>query len=284
MSAALRHAPADDREREFAFSRENFRTIADMLRADSGIHLEEAKSALVYSRLAKRLRTLGLPGFDAYCALLRGPGGAEERQALLSALTTNVTRFFREPHHFDALRAQLREELAPAARAGGRVRLWSAGCSLGHEPYSMALCVLAELPEAADLDVRILATDIDAQVVARAREGDYAAEEAAPVPADLARLGLTPRGDRVRMAEAVRGLVRFGVVNLNGDWPMRGRFDVIFCRNVAIYFDEPTQGRLWTRLGERLTPAGCLCVGHSERVDDPALITQGLTLYRRRPA
>lgn len=269
---------------EFPFTLDDFRDIAQLLYADSGIHLQEAKATLVYSRLAKRLRKLGLSSFSDYRALLHGPDGEGERPVLLSALTTNVTRFFREPHHFDALRRQVKQVLAPAARAGGRVRLWSAGCSLGHEPYSIAMSLLAELPEATELDVRILATDIDPQVVDRARAATYSREDVEPVPADLAARWLTKDGDQVRVSDAARKLVSFGVLNLHATWPMKGTFDVIFCRNVAIYFDDETQARLWSRFAERLSPQGRLYIGHSERAETPSLITDGLTVYRRRSA
>lgn len=269
---------------EFPFTLDDFRDIAQLLYADSGIHLQEAKATLVYSRLAKRLRKLGLGSFSDYRALLHGPDGEGERPVLLSALTTNVTRFFREPHHFDALRRQVKQVLAPAARAGGRVRLWSAGCSLGHEPYSIAMSLLAELPEATELDVRILATDIDPQVVDRARAATYSREDVEPVPADLAARWLTKDGDQVRVSDAARKLVSFGVLNLHATWPMKGTFDVIFCRNVAIYFDDETQARLWSRFAERLSPQGRLYIGHSERAETPSLITDGLTVYRRRSA
>lgn len=276
----------DDRplvEGEFRFTSDDFADIAQLLYADSGIHLQEAKATLVYSRLAKRLRKLGLTSFADYRALLHGADGGEERPALLSALTTNVTRFFREPHHFDALRHQVRDIIGPAARGGARVRLWSAGCSLGHEPYSIAMSLLAELPEAPGLDVRILATDIDPQVIARASDAVYSPEDVEPVPADLASRWLVRRGGEVRVADAARRLVSFGVLNLHAVWPMKGDFDVIFCRNVAIYFDDETQARLWSRFADRLTSSGRLYIGHSERAEAPALMPDGLTIYRRRP-
>ncbi len=284
MSALRKPVEAPLVDGEFPFTLDDFHDIARMLYADSGIHLQEAKATLVYSRLAKRVRKLGLASFADYRALLHGEEGGEERQALLSALTTNVTRFFREPHHFDALRRQVRDVLAPAARAGGRVRLWSAGCSLGHEPWSIAMSLLAELPEAGELDVRILATDIDPQVVERARAGVYSAEDVEPVPADLAARWLSRSGDEARVGDAARRLVSFGVLNLHAPWPMKGAFDAVFCRNVAIYFDDETQARLWTRFAERLTPQGRLYIGHSERAETPLLTTDGLTVYRRRDA
>lgn len=268
-------------EGEFAFTQRDFRTIAALLYEDSGIHLQEAKATLVYSRLAKRLRDLKMESFSDYCDLIRSQAGAEERARLLSALTTNVTRFFREPHHFDRLRAQIRSHLGPRARAGGRVRLWSAGCSLGHEPYSMAMTVLSELPEATQLDVRILATDIDPQVITRARQGEYGADDVRPVPADMATRFLEVSGKDARMAESLKRLISFGVLNLHAEWPMKGRFDAIFCRNVAIYFDDETQQRLWGRFAERMSPDGLLYIGHSERAEIACLEPEGMTVYRQ---
>lgn len=282
--SALRKTEAALVEGEFALTQKDFRLIASILYEDSGIHLIDAKAPLVYSRLGKRLRQLGLTRFSEYCQLLQGPEGAGERAALLSALTTNVTRFFRESHHFDALKQQVAESLAPIARAGGRVRLWSAGCSNGHEPYSMAMILLAELPEAANLDVRILATDIDPLVVDRARAGVYSVDDVEPVPRALASRFVIHEDGGVRMADSLRSLVSFGVLNLHAEWPMKGRFDVIFCRNVAIYFDDETQRRLWTRFARSLTPDGRLYIGHSERAEAPELLSDGLTIYRgRRP-
>ncbi|MDZ4054032.1 MAG: protein-glutamate O-methyltransferase [Phenylobacterium sp.] len=278
--SALRKTEVSMVEGEFVFTQRDFTLIAGILYEDSGIHLIEAKAPLVYSRLAKRLRQLGLTRFSEYCQLLQGPEGAGERAALLSALTTNVTRFFRESHHFDALRQQVAESLAPIARAGGRVRLWSAGCSNGHEPYSMAMVLLAELPEAADLDVRILATDIDPLVVDRARAGVDSVDDDEPVPRALASRFVVNEDGGVRMADSLRRLVSFGVLNLHAEWPMKGRFDAIFCRNVAIYFDDETQRRLWSRFARSLTPDGRLYIGHSERAEVPELLSDGLTIYR----
>jgi len=271
---------------EFLLTAEDFRKIAQILHSHAGIALSEGKAALVYSRLAKRLRTLGLRSFREYCALVEGSDGLDERQAMMAALTTNVTRFFREPHHFDHLREQVMPELAARARAGGRVRLWSAACSNGQEPYSMAITVLSALPEAADLDVRILATDIDPNMVAEGKAGLYREDAVAPIPLDLRRKWLEKAGEgRWSVSEQLRRLVSFRELNLIGDWPMRGRFDVIFCRNVVIYFDEPTQEMIWKRFTPMMTPGATLYIGHSERVTGPAadvLETSGLTTYRLR--
>ena len=272
-------------EGEFVFTAEDFRHIAQTLHAHAGIALSEGKAALVYSRLAKRLRVLGLRSFRDYCALIEGVEGVDERQAMTAALTTNVTRFYREPHHFDHLRDQVMPELAARARAGGRVRLWSAACSNGQEPYSMALTVLDVLPEAADLDVRILATDIDPNMVAEGAAGVYSEELLSPVPASGRKHfeAVAGRPGHFSADATLRRLVSFRELNLIGDWPMRGKFDVIFCRNVVIYFDDATQEMVWSRFTPMMAPGATLYIGHSERVSGPAttqLQTCGLTAYR----
>lgn len=274
-------------EGEFVFTAEDFRHIANILHSHAGIALNDSKAALVYSRLAKRLRILGMRSFRDYCALVQGLDGVDERQAMTAALTTNVTRFFREPHHFDHLRDQVMPGLAERARRGERVRLWSAACSNGQEPYSMAMTVLAVLPEAAELDVRILATDIDPNMVAEGIAGIYSSEALEAAPA-LLRHRFFDKAEAhgagmLSANETMRRLVAFKELNLIGDWPMRHRYDVIFCRNVVIYFDEATQERVWSRFTPLMTPGATLYIGHSERVSGPSmrqLQTSGLTTYR----
>ena len=274
-------------EGEFVFTAEDFRHIASILHGHAGISLNEGKAALVYSRLAKRLRVLGLRSFRDYCALVQGVDGVDERQAMTAALTTNVTRFFREPHHFDHLRDKVMPGLAERARRGERVRLWSAACSNGQEPYSMAMTVLAVLPEAVDLDVRILATDIDPNMVADGITGVYSEEalEAAPALLRHRFFEKAPAHGAGMLSanETLRRLVAFKELNLIGDWPMRHRYDVIFCRNVVIYFDDATQERVWSRFTPLMNPGATLYIGHSERVSGPSLQllqTSGLTTYR----
>ena len=277
-------------EGEFVFTSEDFRRIAHILHSHAGIALHEGKAALVYSRLAKRLRALGLRSFRDYCSLIDGIEGVDERQAMTAALTTNVTRFYREPHHFDHLRDVVMPVLAERARRGERVRLWSAACSNGQEPYSMAMTVLSVLPNAADLDVRILATDIDPNMVAEGAAGLYVEEALDAAPPLLRhryfeKAGMGPLGRPMLSAgPELRDLVSFRELNLIGDWPMRGKFDVIFCRNVVIYFDDETQERVWNRFLPAMTADGVLYIGHSERVSGPAsakLRTSGLTTYQR---
>lgn len=270
---------------EFAFTEADFRKISAMVHGDAGIYLPEAKATLVYSRLAKRLRALGLTSFKDYCALVAGGEGLDERQKMLAALTTNVTRFFREPHHFEHLRDKVLPPLLDAARRGGKVRIWSAACSSGQEPFSIAMTILSLMPEAADRDVRILATDIDPNMVAEGRRGIYAAQLLDGVPPDLRKRWTTPApGGEARMADEARALVTFNELNLIGEWPMKGRFDAIFCRNVAIYFEDDTQARLWSRFAPMINPDGALYIGHSERVQGPAVSLfrpDGVTTYRR---
>ena len=277
-------------EGEFVFTAEDFRHIAEILHSYAGIALNDGKAALVYSRLAKRLRTLGLRSFRDYCELVQGVGGVDERQLMTAALTTNVTRFFREPHHFEHLRDQVMPGLAERARRGERVRLWSAACSNGQEPYSMAMTVLAVLPEANDLDFRILATDIDPNMVADGIAGVYSAEhlDAAPPMLRNRFFDKAPAQgpDMLSANAALRELVSFRELNLIGDWPMRHKFDVIFCRNVVIYFDDATQERVWKRFTPLMTPGATLYIGHSERVSGSAvnqLTPAGLTTYRLAP-
>ncbi|HZZ68207.1 MAG TPA: protein-glutamate O-methyltransferase [Phenylobacterium sp.] len=273
-------------EGEFVFTEGDFRKIAAMVHGDAGIALHETKATLVYSRLAKRLRALGLASFHDYCALVAGHDGVDERQKMLAALTTNVTRFFREPHHFDHLRDKLLPPLLAKARAGGKIRIWSAAYSSGQEPYSVAMTVLAAAPDAGNLDIKVLATDIDPNMVAEARSGIYAPALLAGIPDDYRRKWTAPSAHRpgaVQVAEEARALITFNELNLIGDWPMKGRFDAIFCRNVAIYFDDDTQGRLWSRFAPLLPVGGRLYIGHSERVAGPAAACfepDGITTYR----
>ncbi len=264
-----------------------FRAIAQLVQQESGIVLSEAKRGLVVSRLARRLRDLGMTDFGTYCQFVESRNGAVERVNLISALTTNVTRFFRENHHFQALEQQILLALVERARKGGRVRIWSAGCSTGEEPYSIAMLVLELCPEAPKLDLRILATDIDEQVIATAEAGRY--PEAALVGVSAKRRSrffrsTADKAGRMVVSPDLRSLVAFSTLNLVGAWPMRGPFDIVFCRNVVIYFDTETQERLWGRFAGLMPPEGILFIGHSERLgraSERFFLTAGITQFRR---
>lgn len=249
--------------REFAFTDGDFDRIRGLIHAHAGIALNPGKRDMVYSRLARRLRATGIGSFDAYLERLQPE--SEEWQHFVNALTTNLTSFFREAHHFPVL-----AERVVAARVQGRVTLWSAACSTGEEAYSMAMTVIDALGSFTP-PVRILATDLDTQVLERAAHGVYPVERVAGLPeADVRRFFLRGKGAQsgfVRVRPEVRDLVVFRPLNLLGpQWPVRGPFDAIFCRNVLIYFDRPTQYRLLSRLHPLLHPEGLLFLGHSENV------------------
>ncbi|MGB8364292.1 MAG: protein-glutamate O-methyltransferase [Rhizomicrobium sp.] len=273
---------------EFAFTWSDFRQIAAVVHSESGIVLADTKVNLVYSRLAKRLRLIGLRTFHDYCALIQSADGADERQAMIAAMTTNVTRFFREPHHFEYLARAIVPSMIAAARHGERVRLWSAGCSSGEEPYSIALTLLAAMPDIDDYDVLVLATDIDPNMLRRGECGEYTAAQIDGVPSHLLGKWFDTQkkeGEVVySVVQRLRNLVRFKELNLLGNWPMKGQFEVIFCRNVMIYFDEPTQNEIWQRFATMLRPMGHLFIGHSERIatDRQSFDLLAQTTYRVR--
>jgi len=284
MAHALHHAGG---QVSFEVDDRSFRHLAGIVQADSGIVLNENKRNLLASRLGRRLRELGLGDFETYCRFLDSEQGPQERRRMTSLLTTNVTRFFREAHHFDALEHRVLPPLAARAQSGGRVRIWSAGCSSGQEPYSIATTLLKIMPDAVQHDIRILGTDIDAGMVQVGRAGIYADGDEAQIPPDVRNLMFrkqTGADTAWRVAPDPMKLVTLTELNLIQDWPMRGLFDVIFCRNVVIYFDAPTQARLWSRFAAAMPVGGYLFVGHSERVAGLAeaeFEPAGVTQYRR---
>lgn len=272
---------------EYPLTRRDLAEIAAMIYSDAGISLNESKASLVYSRLSKHIRALGLPGFRDYCQLVSSPAGSAARREMLSHLTTNFTRFFRENHHFEHLRDEVLPGLLARAKAGGRVRIWSAACSDGQEPYSIALTVLALMPNAADFDFKILATDIDPKILGLARAGAYdeaALETVSPAMRKQWFQEVEVQGRRkFQIDDRVKRLITFNELNLMAQWPFKGTFDVIFCRNVVIYFDEPTQVKIWSRFAGQLPENGHLYIGHSERVSGDAkhvFDNIGITTYR----
>lgn len=237
-----------------------FARISALVHSQCGINLHDGKKELVRARLAKRLRTLGLPDFEAYMQLLRNDSGTE-LVAMLDALSTNLTSFFRETDHF----RYLAERILPR-QTNSRLRIWSAGCSSGEEPYSIAMQLAETLPRLEQWDVKILATDLSTRVLEQARQGVYAREKLQGLPAPISQRHFEPApgGGGLQVREGLRRLVHFARLNLMDPWPMRGPFDVIFCCNVMIYFDKPTQSRLVARFWDLLHPGGTLFIGHSE--------------------
>jgi len=264
-------------------SERDFRRVARLTQERTGIMLNESKKELVFSRLSRRLRVLGLDAFDTYLDRVEG-GDEGELEEFINALTTNLTAFFREPHHFEMLGGPVLQEIR-RLNPNGPLKVWSAGCSTGEEPYSIAMTLAEALPSPDD--VRILATDIDSRVVEHADAGVYDAKRVTGIPrARQKRWLLRGKGaneDRVKIRDELRAMVHFRQLNLFDPWPMKGPLDVIFCRNTLIYFDKPTQKQLVERFATLLRPEGYLFIGHSESLfrvtEDFRLLEQ--TLYRR---
>ncbi|MFC3097214.1 CheR family methyltransferase [Alteraurantiacibacter palmitatis] len=271
------------------YSDADFRAIAELIYAESGNVLPDGKAMLVYSRIAPLVRRAGVQTFADYIALIRQD--AAERKCAVDALTTNHTFFFREAHHFAHFAQVTRPALLDRLEQGEAVRLWSAGCSSGEETWSLVLTLLGEDRREGQAilkrDVRLLASDIADQVLRRAEAASYSEAEVKDVPPALRKAWLTMQDSEVRVREEARAIVRFRQLNLMGEWPMARSFEAIFCRNVMIYFDQPTKEKLVLRFAQRLRPGAFLYIGHSERVSGPAtdLLDQvGPTIYRRRAA
>jgi chemotaxis protein methyltransferase CheR len=272
-------------QRDLVFTDADFDFIRQLIVSLTGISLSEQKRELVYGRLAKRLRSLDMQSFAQYCAYVEQD--AQELHELVNAITTNLTSFFREPYHFDYLRDTLLPELLRSNAGSRRIRIWSAGCSTGEEPYSVAMVLRDAIPAGQGWDARILATDIDSNVLARAQLGIYAEERATGIPERYLRRSFRRgQGDNagmLRVNDEIRSLISFRQLNLMQDWPMKGPFDLIFCRNVVIYFDKPTQKRLFNRYADLLVDNGHLFIGHSETLFQicDRFTSIGRTIYRK---
>jgi chemotaxis protein methyltransferase CheR len=238
-----------------------------MVMEQTGISLSEHKRELVYGRLTKRLRTLGLGTFADYCSHLTDDNNGELLE-LINAITTNLTSFFRENHHFEYLEQTVFPELIASRNNNRRIRIWSAGCSTGEEPYSIAMMVRECFPSGQGWDVKILATDIDSNVLAKAAAGVYAEDRVSGLPTQRVkkwfRKGSGEQAGTVKVSPELQSLISFKQLNLMNPWPMKGPFDIIFCRNVVIYFDKPTQKVLFGRYADLMADDGHLFVGHSE--------------------
>lgn len=263
----------------------DFQAISALMFQESRVSLPPQKATLVRSRLARRLRDKGLTSYASYIDLVRRD--EEERKAMVEALTTNHTHFFREDHHFD----HLREKLIPQLKAlptGQPIRIWSSACSSGEEVYTIAMCLLGTDNREANWvrgrDIRLLATDISSEMVAATRAATYTLQSADAIPAPYRKAWMRGQGGMAVMSDEVRALVSAMELNLFDRWPMRRKFDAIFCRNVMIYFDDETKAELEMRLIDQLAAGGILYIGHSERLVGPArdiMVPCGQTIYRK---
>ncbi|MGH1419096.1 MAG: CheR family methyltransferase [Hyphomicrobiaceae bacterium] len=270
------------------FSDEQFNFFRDLAYRRTGIAISGVKKSMVLRRIRKRMQEIGISSVHDYCNFLNGPHGNREMQPLINALTTNKTSFFREGHHFEHLRKiGLPESLARQENLGhGKLRIWSAGCSTGEEAWSIAMVARDVLGPSADSKIQILATDIDTDVLATANNGVYNRAIFEAVPTYL-------RGDYVRpirgsygeceVERSLRRLVTFKKLNLHDRWPFSKPFDIIFCRNVVIYFDTPTQRVLYNKFANALSQDSFLYCGHSELLHglSDRFLPIGRSIYRR---
>jgi chemotaxis protein methyltransferase CheR len=274
-------------EAEDMLSARNFTRITGYILDQAGIRLPESKRTMLEGRLRRRLRATGVETFDDYCDFIFSNGNlAVEGPHLINAVTTNKTDFFREPKHFD----YLCDELLPELHTQGlrRLRVWSAACSTGAEPYTLAMLLDDFIARRPGMAYGILATDIDTEVLETARRGVYATDLVIPVPDRLRRKYVMrasdPRRPEVRIAPELRSAVGFGRLNLmDSRYPIGDKMHLIFCRNVLIYFDRPTQEKVVARLADCLAPGGHLFLGHSETIAgfDVPLVQVANTVFRR---
>lgn len=252
-------------EREFDFQDNDFNRVKKIVYDYAGIDLNESKKNLVYNRLSKRIRFLNMQTFAEYLKFVEAQGEAEFVH-LINAITTNLTFFFRENHHFEYLANTVIPGLVKANQGKKRIRVWSAGCSTGEEPYSIAIALKESVP--AGWDAKVIATDLDSNVVATGKAGVYKIDRLKGVSEERKKRwflkGTGSQDGLVKVKPEIQKIIEFGQLNLMEDWPIKDDIDVIFCRNVVIYFDKTTQAKLFNRYADRLPENGHLFIGHSE--------------------
>ena len=271
--------------KEFKFTDADFKFVATKVYEKSGIKLAEHKRDMVYGRLARRLRELKFSNFKDYCNFIESSDGEKEIGNFVNAVTTNLTSFFRESHHFDHLKEELyQRSLQP--KANKRIRIWSAASSSGPEPYSIAMSVCEGLKNYKAWDVKILATDIDTNMLDTAKNGVYEDHLLSKIPVGYRNkyvVKASRKDSKGMMSENIKSLITFKQLNLMHQWPMKGPMDFVFCRNVVIYFDKPTQIELFKKISSLMLPGAILYIGHSENLfkvsDDFELV--GRTIYRK---
>lgn len=273
-------------EKQYVLGDREFDQIRKIVYDRTGINLTDAKREMVYSRLSKRLRQLGLNGFREYCTIIQEEA-SNELGNFINSITTNLTSFFREQHHFDSLKNKLVPGIIKEGRPGNSIRIWSAGCSTGEEPYSLAITMTEALLDYPGWSAKILATDLDTAVLEKGRSGIYSAERVSGLPEFVVKKwfsrGAGAKEGMVKVKPELRNMIIFKQLNLMEEWPVKPDVDIIFCRNVVIYFDKPTQARLFDRFANYLRPRGYLFIGHSEnlyKVSDRFDLL-GQTIYRK---
>jgi len=273
-----------DKAREFEYTEDDFNFLRRLSNQHSGILVPDDKFDMFYSRLSKRVRLLGFTCFKQYCRYLQEHPDREFTE-FINAVTTNLTSFFREKHHFEFVAQTLLPELLKKNQSQKQIRVWSAGCSTGEEPYSLAMTLMENVPR--DWDIKILATDLDTNVLSSAAEGVYPVDRIASINEERLRnwfqKGTGTQLHKVKIRPELRQIIYFKQLNLMQDWPLKGTFDFIFCRNVLIYFDRATKERLANRYAGLLAEGGCLFIGHSEslhQLDTPFSLI-GNTIYKK---
>ena len=256
-------------EKEFIFTDDDFNFLSELAAKTAGINLTTDKRELVYGRVSKRLRILDIDNFKDYCKLLKKKN-SEESLHFINSITTNVTSFFRENHHFEYLANNVIPDIikSNAGLSTPRLRIWSAGCSTGEEPYSIAMVLRENISDIDNWDVKILATDLDSNVLKTAKQAIYPLDRVEQVSIERKKrwmqMGCGENQDSIKIKEEIRQLVHFKQLNLTEPWPVQGIFDCIFFRNVAIYFKRPTQTSILNRFADHQQINGKLFVGHSE--------------------
>ncbi len=269
-------------DREFDFTDEDFNDIAKRIYEMAGIVLQSHKKDMVYSRISRRLRALNFASFGQYRQYLASNSNNDENQHFVNALTTNLTSFFREPHHFE----HMAKTVLPNLRQAGqplKIRIWCSAASTGEEPYSIA-ATLAEFGVTPNDDVKVLATDLDTGVLERATAGVYPRKGLDKLPIAYKKYFRNHDDENVQVSPVLQQMLIFRQLNLLSTWPMRGPFDIIFCRNVLIYFDKPTCKAVVERMYQLLPQNGVLYLGHSEAlpISPDSVINEGHTIYRKR--
>lgn len=272
--------------KEFDFSDKDFQRVKKLVLEHTGICLSDIKHDMMYSRLAKRLRQLHLDSFSDYIDLIES-GDESELGNFTNSVTTNLTSFFREQHHFDYLKTTLIPTLMKLNADTRKIRIWSAGCSTGEEPYSLAITLKESIPDNAGWDVKILATDLDTNVLETGSNGVYSMERVNGISSSVLKRWFNKgKGEKeglVRASNELRDMIIFKQLNLMGQWPVKQGVDVIICRNVVIYFDKATQTVLFDRYAETLRNDGFLIIGHSENLNGVTdrFKLLGKTIYQR---